>query len=300
MGSSVSSQARAGAGCEVCQLGQDDRAEFVELLDRDPLVNAVLRARIDAVGSLEAAHFGGSVLGVRDASGALRAALFSGGTLMPVGGGPLQWAALAEKLRLRHRVCSSIVGRASAVSALWRVLAEPWGPARAVRGAQPLLALGRESAGQLGVRAEGLRFAAPRPVSLAELDTYLPAAEAMFAEELGIVPAGAAGKAEYHRRVARTIAEQRAYAVFDAGGAIVFKADLGAVTAHTCQVQGVWTRPDLRGQGLATAALAGVFRHALELAPTVSLYVNDFNTPARRVYRRLGMRSVATLSTVLF
>ena len=40
-------------------------------------------------------------------------------------------------------------------------------------------------------------------------------------------------------------------------------------------------------------------RYALTLAPTVSLYVNDFNLVARRSYDRLGMREVATLATVL-
>ena len=45
-------------------------------------------------------------------------------------------------------------------------------------------------------------------------------------------------------------------------------------------------RPDLRGRGLGTAALAAVVEHALTLAPTVSLYVNDFNLAARRMYAR--------------
>ena len=72
------------------------------------------------------------------------------------------------------------------------------------------------------------------------------------------------------------------------------------ITARTCQVQGVWVRPELRGQGLGTTALAAVFAQALRLAPTVSLYVNDYNAPARAVYERLGMRQVASLSTVLF
>jgi predicted GNAT family acetyltransferase len=58
-------------------------------------------------------------------------------------------------------------------------------------------------------------------------------------------------------------------------------------------------RPDLRGRGIGTAGLATVLTHALTLAPTVSLYVNDFNVPAMKAYRRLGMRQVATLSTVL-
>jgi hypothetical protein len=62
----------------------------------------------------------------------------------------------------------------------------------------------------------------------------------------------------------------------------------------------VWVRPDLRGLGIGTAALAAVLRHAFRIAPTVSLYVNDFNAAARRVYSRLGMRQAGTLATVLF
>jgi hypothetical protein len=36
------------------------------------------------------------------------------------------------------------------------------------------------------------------------------------------------------------------------------------------------------------------------VAPTVSLYVNDFNLPARRAYERVGLRNVGTFSSVLF
>lgn len=300
MGSSLRSATSARTALQVCELDDTCFVECVELLDRDPLVNAVLRARLEQAGSLSAVQLGGSMLGVRDPAGRLTAALFSGGTLLPVGGRAQAWDALAEWLRFRHRVCSSIVGRAEAVTALWRVLSGPWGPARAVRAEQPLLMLGRESDERLRGLEAVPGLPAPRPVRLVELDAYLPAAEAMFAEELGIAPSSSAGRAEFQRRVSIMIAEQRAFAVFDAADAVSFKADFGVVTADTCQIQGVWTRPDLRGQGVATAALAQIFRHALELAPTVSLYVNDFNAPARRVYRRLGMRSVATLSTVLF
>jgi predicted GNAT family acetyltransferase len=36
------------------------------------------------------------------------------------------------------------------------------------------------------------------------------------------------------------------------------------------------------------------------VAPSVTLYVNDFNEPARRVYARCGFRPVGTFATVLF
>jgi len=53
-------------------------------------------------------------------------------------------------------------------------------------------------------------------------------------------------------------------------------------------------------RGIGTGALAAVLEHALRLAPTVSLYVNDFNHAARRMYQRLGMYQVSVLETVLF
>jgi predicted GNAT family acetyltransferase len=46
--------------------------------------------------------------------------------------------------------------------------------------------------------------------------------------------------------------------------------------------------------------MAAVVRDALRrVAPSVSLYVNDFNTPARRVYERCGFRRMGTFATVL-
>jgi predicted GNAT family acetyltransferase len=84
-------------------------------------------------------------------------------------------------------------------------------------------------------------------------------------------------------------------------GEVVFKAELGAVSNHACQVQGVWVRPDRRGRGLATAGVAAVLADALvTTAPVVSLYVNDYNVAARAVYARCGFAQVGTFATVLF
>jgi predicted GNAT family acetyltransferase len=66
-------------------------------------------------------------------------------------------------------------------------------------------------------------------------------------------------------------------------------------------VQGVWVDPEYRGQGLAAGAMAAVVRDALRrVAPTVSLYVNDYNAPARRVYARCGFVPHGSFATVLF
>jgi len=84
-------------------------------------------------------------------------------------------------------------------------------------------------------------------------------------------------------------------------GRVIFKAELAIVTRRTAQVQGVWVDPEYRGRGLAAPAMSAVVRDALgRVSPTVSLYVNDYNTAARRVYARCGFVSAGSFATVLF
>lgn len=281
-----------GGALRVDHLDESDRDDLITLIERDPLVNAVADARIRTSSTLNRGEFVGTLLGVRGEDAVLRAAVLDTGNLIPIGGGPAEWSALAQHVGAQARRCSSIVGRADAITVMWPVLQARWGAARAVRPAQPLLVLDRtrlQPAPESGLRA----------MRMADLERYLPAAAAMFTEELGIVPGATTSDSQYRRRVSALITAGRAFGVIECDE-VIFKADLCTVSPHTCQVQGVWVRPDLRGRGLATAAMAAVLHQALAMAPTASLYVNDFNVPARRLYARLGMREAAVLSTVLF
>ncbi|MBW8766593.1 MAG: GNAT family N-acetyltransferase [Geodermatophilales bacterium] len=79
------------------------------------------------------------------------------------------------------------------------------------------------------------------------------------------------------------------------------EAEIGAVSRAVCQVQGVWVAPAYRGRGIGTAGTAAVVEYArAAIAPVVSLYVNDFNAPARAAYRRVGFREVGRYASVLF
>jgi len=83
-------------------------------------------------------------------------------------------------------------------------------------------------------------------------------------------------------------------------GEVVFKADLGSVALGVAQIQGVWVAPRWRGQGLAGPAMAAVVeRVQAEIAPVVTLYVNDFNAPARATYARVGFTEIGRFATVL-
>ena len=82
---------------------------------------------------------------------------------------------------------------------------------------------------------------------------------------------------------------------------MVFKAEIGAVTPHACQVQGVWVPPDAaRPRARRPAGWPPSCAPRCSMAPVVSLYVNDFNAPARAAYRRVGFTEVGTFMSVLF
>ncbi|NYF57528.1 GNAT family N-acetyltransferase [Micromonospora purpureochromogenes] len=274
----------------VRQLGESERRAVERLLDLDPFAGAQVAERVAARG-LAWWRAEGRILGY-GARRNLESICWLGGNLTPVLASEPAVAAFAEQLAAEERLCSSIVGRADAVLGLWDRLSTHWGPARDVRPNQPLLATDALPPVSADPRV--------RRVRATEIDRLFPAAVAMYTEEVGVSPLAEDGGRAYRRRVTDLVRAGRAYARF-VDGRVVFKAELAVVTRRTAQVQGVWVAPEWRGRGIATAAMAAVVRDALlRVAPTVSLYVNDFNLPARRVYERCGFQPVGTLATVLF
>ena len=271
-------------------LTDHDRDEVLALCDRDPVANVFAAARIRAVG-LDPSRLGGQLWGYCDA-GKLSSVCYSGANLVPVQATAEAITAFAGRARLQGRRCSSIVGPADAVQPLWELLSPAWGRPRDVRAVQPVLAM----SGPSRIEPDPL----VRPVRRAELDVLLPSCIAMFTEEVGVSPVGVDGGAAYRARIADLIAAGRSFARIDEDGTVLFKAEIGAVTPHACQVQGVWVPPEARGRGHAIRGMAAVVQYGLQLAPVVTLYVNDFNAPARAAYQRVGFTQAGTFMSVLF
>jgi len=271
-------------------LGLAERAAVQRLLDRYPIAGAQVaeRVRVNGLGRWRSE---GRILGYGPRR-RLEAICWMGANVTPVGASPPAVAAFAEAIAGQERFATSLVGPADGVLGLWERLAPAWGPAREVRAAQPLLVTDRPAPVQPDPQV--------RLVRPDEVDLLYPASVAMYTEEVGVSPVAGDGDRSYRDRVAELVRTKRSYARF-VDGEVVFKAELAVVTRHTAQVQGVWVTPAWRGRGIATAAMATVIADALRrVAPSVSLYVNDYNAPARRVYERCGFRQVGTFATVLF
>lgn len=274
----------------VRQLTSADLGPLESLLRADPVSNCFLDARVRGAG-LDPWRLGGDIWGYLD-DDALHSVVYVGANLVPVGTTPASRAGLADRLRMSPRRCSSFVGDREEVLDLWRLLEPAWGPAREVRDDQRLLVMDTD--------ANIPHDPHVRMATLEDMDVLLPACVDMFTEEVGISPVrGGAGSA-YRERVAEIVRAGRSF-VRIVDGRIEFKAEIGAATPDACQVQGVWVAPELRGRGMSVPAMASVIRLARSaISPTVSLYVNAFNTPAMRSYASVGFRPYGHFATVLF
>lgn len=271
-------------------LGVADLQDFLELAGRDPVVNvfADYRARTT---SLEPRWLGGEVWG-RFEEGRLRAACHVGANLVPVQADADDARAFAERALARGRTVSTIVGPHDAVRAFWDTISPSWGTPRELRWEQPHLEIATDPAATPDAQV--------RRTTREDMGQLYPACVAMYTEEVGLSPELGGGGDLYRARVTQLVNRGWSFARFD-DGRLVFKAEVACASPHAAQVQGVWVPPDRRGEGLAVAGVAAVVDLVRrDIAPTVSLYVNEWNHAARRAYERVGFVETARFSTIMF
>jgi len=277
-------------------LDDADVPAAARLCARMPVESVLAANRIDAVARTGLKSSGGQLWGF-ERGGDLLAVCWAGANLVPVvpRGTPGALDAFAALARAQGRRCSSIVGEADAALGLWRRLADTWSQPREIRANQPSLVIDHAP---LIEPDPHVRRSVP-----SEYGLVLPACVRMFTEEVGYSPASGP-HGPYETRVRSLIAEERSFirlASGPEGTEVVFKAELGAVAGSVAQVQGVWVPPAYRGRGLSESGMAAVVQITrAQVAPTVSLYVNDYNAKALAAYHRVGFRQVGTFATVLF
>lgn len=278
------------ARSKVRVLGRDDLPAVQRVLDTDPLTYVFVDHRVRST-RLDPRYLGGQLWGYDEGAGVV-ALCHAAANLIPVAASPDALRAFATQALSQGRRCSAILGPNDDVQQLWGLLGQEWGPARDIRPRQPFLTLDAEPRVRPDHRV--------RRVRPDELDVLYPACVAMFTEELGVSPETGGGARRYRSRVSQLIGKGLAFAHIE-GDEVVFKAEVAAVTPHAAQVQGVWVNPAYRGQGRSAPALSSVATAVLrDLAPVVSLYVNEHNAPARHAYARVGFAEHTRFATILF
>lgn len=274
-------------GARLRTLEARDRERLEAFLARRAVENLFLASKVWANG-MDRRRLGR--IHAWEIDGEIGAVLLDSGTLF-VGG--QQPAAIPEFVRSLGgiRRCTSILGPAIMALGLYTGLSDRygdvWRTCSNVRKRQPLMVLEEPPHVEPDPRV--------RRLGEKEFRSYLDASTHMYTEEIGSSPFKYGGG--YDKFVKERLRLGDAWGIVE-DGEVIFKADLGPKMPGHAQIQGVWVRPELRGQGLASPALSGMLHDVMRQYPTVSLYVNDFNAPAVRSYERLGFQQVGALATV--
>ena len=216
--------------------------------------------------------------------GGLRALCHLGTNVVPSGVGCGAFAEVAARAAPRM-----VIGEQGAVTALWDDARRRFGTPREDRIGQPVYV----STTPPGSGDTGLRRA-----TRADVDVLVPACARAHFEELGVDPLRRDPNG-FRWRTRLQIEEGRSW-VWLEDGVIRFKAEASAWTPSAVQLQQVWVDPPVRRRGYAERALRDLIRLLLAEVPAVCLFVRAENTPAIRLYERVGMEHVLDYRSVLF
>lgn len=261
-------------------VGDSDLRDVLAFLEREPLINIYLSSRllddpIVAAAQMVAVRHEHEIVCV--------AALATNVVLAASPDAPQPVLATAIDL-IANRIVTqmlpvrAVISPAHLVEALWSRLRTRVDPPTVVRMNQPVYALEPRDGFPDLTRA---RFSTRH-----DLDRLVPACAAMHREEVGIDPLerDAAG---YRERI-RELSELRRSIILTEGQEIAAKCEFAAITDTAVQLMGVWTHPRLRRRGFALELLRETCGCIFRQGKTVTLFVNDFNTPAITLYESLG------------
>lgn len=265
-------------------LSEEDVRSALEFLQRDPLINVylisrALEERILAASQMVVVRYNGAIVLVASLA-----------TNIVMAGDPSvsreitdsAVSLVGDRILQRMLPVRAIISPAHLVERLWVDLRRHLDPPTVVRLNQPVYAIRS--------RFDFPDLTAARYSTMRDLDQLVPACAAMHREEVGIDPLlrDATG---YRERI-RELVEKKRSVIQVVDGVIATKCEYSAVTTDAVQLMGVWTDPRHRRRGLAGSMLREVCGHLFRRGKTVTLFVNDFNTPAIGLYESLGFQRV--------
>jgi hypothetical protein len=264
----------------IVRLGPKDFPETVALLETDAVLNVYLCALAlrDALARPRDEWWGAR------RGGKLTAVLYLGaysGAVLPAGDDPEALRALGAAAANRDVLPPrfQVIGPRAAVAAVRERFPGPGSVLRLEREQSYL------SLSPLDLKPFA-RLPELRAAKREDLEELFETGAALRAEELLEDPRDTEPEA-FRRRCEEDCRDGHTLVWSDERG-LVFRASVSARTADAAQISGVYTPPAFRNKGLATRALAEMCARLLERSGECCLFVNDVNTPAIAVYRKLG------------
>lgn len=189
-----------------------------------------------------------------------------------------------------------IVSRTDSVAPFWEIYSDPLLPgapqAKLIQN-QLLYTLTPTDFPRRDQLLSGLRPGKP-----SEIDPIFLASAQMHREETGEDPLQN-DPDTFRRHVRHRLTMGRTFVWFDHNRHLLFKADISIHCSQGAQISGVYTSPHHRNKGIATKALHDLCAlHFDQGLPRLTLYVNETNAPALKVYHRLGFQFSSPYQTI--
>lgn len=277
-------------GGDVRRLEDTDRTALLRELDRDPYGNLYLRSLVHEYGVSPTKHTEHGRFHARVMGGEVGTVVFLGNARNLCTAGTAEGMDAVLEHCLNPGLPRLFVGPAEHAPAVRRAFART--------GASPFL--DREQTYYV-LTADAL---APlddvpiRPAHPEELDPVAEAQAAMTGEDLGI-PIPRLDLPRLRSLLRRRMEMGKVWVLME-GDTLLFKTEEVARSPEGILVGGVYTHPEMRGQGYAARGIAAwarrLFAEGLEV---LTLHVNTRNEPAVRAYERVGFRSHSLLRLVL-
>lgn len=262
----------------VRQLNEADRVEVLRLLSEDPLHSVNLRSMIEDNGFDHPSNRGRFV-GYFEDNYLYGVALLGHATILYAKPEVEQDALtlFAETVANSKTAINVIFGPQAQVEFFWSHLARFGYETRMVRDFRWY------DCQQPAAPLAGLRL---RRASQDEFAAVAEAQAEMFREATGQDPrdTDAAG---FHKRVAERIDRKRTWVSIENRKAI-FKTEIQSLTEEVAYLEGVWTHPDYRNQGVAKECLSELVHRLLKQQLVVSLVVEADDESAIRLYEATG------------
>ncbi len=207
--------------------------------------------------------------------------------------------ALGALYRAQHYALHHIVAPACAADHFWRGYAtgRAWQPRARLISPQQMYVLSRDSWARDNPEPQkpqtGLRQA-----TMSDLEPLFLASAMMHREETREDPL-VQNPEGFRQQVRQRVELGRSFVWFDEAGRLMFKVDISSQSRYGVQLSGVFTQPMYRGRGVASRAMQALCHHLfLRGWPRITLYVNEENHAAMRVYTRAGFAPHGDYKTI--
>lgn len=271
----------------VLRLTNDHRSEVLAFFEMRPLHTVFMHSFIRDNG-LESTLNRGIFYGCRNPTGQLQGVALIGHATLFETRSEAVLQAFGNEAR-KHLDIHMIMGEQRAVGIFWKSLSLARDQPR--RTCTELLFEQSRSSQGNSDRLAGLRKA-----TLDDLTLVMPVQAEMASAESGVDPLQI-DPVGFRERYARRIQQGRVWVSVE-DRMLRFKADILSETPDVIYLEGIYVRPDLRGNGFGLNCLAQVSRSLSHTAKSVCLFVNERAKDTQEFYKRAGFRLCSTYWTV--